>query len=423
MIWRMPTTGPASDGRGKPAESLSLSQARRIALTAQGFADRRPRGTPDVRALRRVLGRIGLLQIDSVNVLVRAHYLPMFSRLGPYPTASLDRMYSKAPRELFEYWAHEASLVPVATQPFLRWRMARADQAWGGMRSIAAKKPELVREVLAEVRDRGPISAGEFEQDVRRPKVDWGWNWSEKKRALEYLFWAGEVTSAGRRGFTRLYDLPERVLPAEVLNAATPEPAEAYRELVRIAARAHGVGTVADFGDYFRIGVKPASVAVNELVEAGELVPTAIQGWARPAYRHRDATLPRWVRARALVSPFDSLVFERTRTEALFGVRYRIEIYVPAPKRVYGYYVLPFLLGDSLVARVDLKADRQAGVLRVQAAHAELGAPPETAAELAQELGLLAEWLGLDSIAVVPRGDLAGAVATEVSALAGTGRR
>jgi len=409
------TADVAVDAGAPPAAELSRAQARRIALAAQGFADPRPRGVPDVRLLRRVLGRVGLLQIDSVNVLVRAHYLPLFSRLGPYPVAMLDRASSQAPRELFEYWAHEASLVPVGTQPYLRWRMQRADEAWGGMRSIAAQQPELVARVLAEVRERGPLTAADIEHNAPRPTGNWGWNWSEAKRALEYLFWAGDVTSAGRSGFQRRYDIPERVLPPEVLATPTPDIAAAHRELVRIAARAHGVATERCLRDYFRTGPVDTRQAIAELVESGELVPTAIEGWSRPAYLHRDARIPRRVRARALISPFDSLIFERTRTEQIFGFRYRIEIYTPPPKRVFGYYVLAFLLGDELVARVDLKADRAARVLRVQSAHAEIGAPSHTAEELAAELRQLADWLGLERIHVVDRGDLAPTLSAAVA--------
>jgi len=388
---------------------LSRAQARRIALAAQGFTDARPRGVPDRRALSRVLSRIGLIQIDSVNVLSRAQYLPLYSRLGPYPRALLDRASGKAPRALVEYWAHEASLVPVTTMPSLRWRMARAHtEAWGGPRRIAVQRPELVKQVLEDVREHGPLTAREIDDDMERTQdYNWGWNWSDVKRALEFLFFAGDVTVAGRNSqFERLYDVPERVLPRDVLEVPTPAPEEAHRELVRIAARAHGVSTAQCLKDYFRTAPAPTAQAIADLVESGELLPVSIEGWKRKAYLHAEARLPRRVNTRALVSPFDSLVFERTRTEQLFGFRYRIEIYVPAPKRQYGYYVLPFLLGDRLVARVDLKADRAAGVLLVQSAHAEPGAPFETTDELSAELTQLADWLGLDAVRVNGGGDL-----------------
>ncbi|MGH3486617.1 MAG: winged helix-turn-helix domain-containing protein [Actinopolymorphaceae bacterium] len=391
-------------------ETLTAAKARRIALAAQGFADPRPAGRPDVRAFDRVLRRVGLLQIDSVNVLSRAHYLPLYSRLGPYPTTLLDRAAGKAPRRLFEYWAHVASFVPVQTQPALRFRMGRAaEEAWGNVRRMGEEKPGFVDWVRAEVADKGPLTAREIEYDAPSgPRDNWGWNWGDVKVALEWLFYTGEVTSAGRNGaFERVYDLPERVLPPAVTAAPTPTDEEAHRELVRIAARAYGVATQQCLRDYFRLTARETATAVTQLVDAGELTPVRIDGWNRQAYLHSEARVPRRVNARALVGPFDSLVFERDRAENLFGLHYRIEIYVPAPKRVFGYYVLPFLLGDRFVARVDLKADRAARVLRVQSAFAEEHAPPETAAELAAELANMAEWLGLAGIDVVDRGDLA----------------
>ena len=399
----------------RPVASLSAAQARRTALAAQGFADRPPAGVPDPRALRRVFARVGLVQIDSVNVLVRSHYLPLYSRLGPYPTSLLERAAWRAPRTLFEYWGHEASLLPVTTQPMLRWRMARAqDSAWGRMRAIAREQPGFVDWVRREVADKGPMTAGDVEHDRPRRTGPW-WDWDDVKVALEWLFWCGEVTSAGRRGFERLYDLPERVLPPDVLATPTPSVADAQRDLVRIGARATGIATERDLRDYFRLSVADARARVAELVEDGELLPVTVEGWKGPVYLHRDAPLPRRVAARALLSPFDSLVWERARTERVFGFRYRIEIYVPAPQRVHGYYVLPFLLADRLVARVDLKSDRQARVLRVQAAYAEPDVPPETAQELAAELDRLAGWLGLGDVLVTGRGDLAGALAAAVS--------
>ena len=390
------------------APELSPAAARRIAVAAQGFTDPRPSGTPGRRHLRRVLARVGLLQIDSVNVVVRSHSLPLFSRLGPYPVSLLNRA-AYADHELFEYWGHEASLLPVALQPALRWRMARAAEqfdTWGRPARLAKERPDYIAAVLAEVAARGPLGAGELSDERPRRAGPW-WDWHDAKVALEWLFWTGQVTTADRRGFERRYDLTERVLPRAVLEAPTPSVADGQRELVAVAARAHGVATEADLRDYFRLAPADSRARVAELVESGELLPVTVRGWRSPGYLHRDAKVPRWVRARALLSPFDSLVWERSRTERLFGFRFRLEIYTPAPKRVHGYYVLPFLLGDRLVARVDVKADRAVGTLRALAAYAEAGAPPETAVELAAELHSVAGWLGLERVEAHDRGDLA----------------
>ncbi len=392
-------------------ERLSLAQARRIALAAQGFADPRPvPGAATTRHLQRVIDRVGIVQIDSVNVLTRSQYLPFFSRLGPYDTALLDRARDRSPRRLVEYWAHEASLIPPTTWPLLGFRMRRAlSDSWGGMRRVARDHPALVQAVLAEVTARGPITSREVERalehDLPRDTSDWGWNWSLVKAALEHLFWAGQISSAGRTAqFERRYASLERVLPRAVAaQAITPEDRprdeDAFRELMLIAARAHGVGSEQCLRDYFRLKPEQARPALAALVAAGEVRPVEIAGWKRPAYLHREARRPRRVHAEALLSPFDSLIWQRDRTRALYGFDYRLEIYVPAPQRVHGYYVLPFLFGDTLVARVDLKADRAAGVLRLHATHWEPGAPAEAVPALERRLAELAGWLGLAAVA------------------------
>ncbi|WP_436527067.1 winged helix-turn-helix domain-containing protein [Actinoplanes sp. HUAS TT8] len=401
-------------------ESLSVAQARRITLAAQGFTDPKPGGATDLRHLRRVLRRLHLIQMDSVNVLQRAHFMPLYSRLGPYPPALLERAAYKKPRELFEFWGHEASLIRAELQPLFRWRMARAGEyAWGGMRRIVAEQPDLVAWVLDEVRQRGPITANEIEHDAPRSKDNWGWNWSVVKQALEWLFWSGQVTAAERTtSFARRYDLPERVLPPAVLNAPTPEPADAFRTLVELSARALGVAAEAELKDYFRLPTQAARTAVAELVEAGVLRPVAVRGWKPTAYLHAEAKVPRRVDVATLISPFDPLIWQRDRTERLFDLNYRIEIYVPKPQRLYGYYVLPFLLGDRFAARVDLKANRQSGVLEVPAAWLEPSADQDvTAQALAAELRRLAGWLGLGSIAAPVAGDFAGPLAAALKAL------
>jgi uncharacterized protein YcaQ len=405
-----------------PVERLSAGLARRIALGAQGFADPRPGAPVGTRQLRRVAERLSVLQIDSVNVLSRAHYMPAYSRLGPYPRELLDGLCDRR-RVLFEYWAHEASFLPVRLHPHLRWRMhAAEDHAWGSMVRIQRERPHYVAEVLERVRAEGPLKAS----DLAEPRPDRPgsmWNWHAGKVALEWLFYSGALTARGRTtSFERVYDLTERVLPPQIVHAPTPDPADAVRELVRTAARALGVATERDLRDYFRLGVQQARTAIAELADAGELLPVEVAGWGGPAWLDPGARRPRRVRARALVSPFDSLVWERPRVERIFGFRYRIEIYTPAAKRVHGYYVLPFLLGDQLVARVDLKADRQAGVLRVLAAHAEEGAERAlVSSALADELRLMADWLQLDDVAVAERGDLAGDLGRVLRRPAATG--
>ena len=383
-------------------QSLSIAQARRLALAAQGFAAPRPTGRIDRRHLRRQLDNMGLIQIDSVNVLVRSQELPLFARLGPHPRSLIAD--ATAAGELFEYWVHEASHVPTEHHHLHRWKMARPHR-W--LRDFEQRQAAYIEAVEQRVVHDGPLTAGDLAARVGK-KGTW-WDWDDGKAALEHLFWSGRLTAWRRpTDFARMYDLTERVLPAEVLARPTPPEHEARKELLVLAARHHGVGTLADLADYHRQGASVCKPLVAELVEDGRLEAVTVEGWAKPAYRHPDVAMPHRVDARALLSPFDPVVWFRDRTERLFGFHYRIEIYTPAPKRQYGYYVLPFLLGDELVARVDLKADRQRGVLMVPGAFAELGVPTtEVATALAAELATMAQWLELTAIEVGGRGDLA----------------
>jgi hypothetical protein len=397
--------------------ALSRRQARRIALAAQGFARARPQSAT-ARHLRAAMDRLHLLQIDSVSVLVRSHYLPLFSRLGPYDRAALDKLAwpaagTRGTRQFFETWAHEASLMPVEYEPLLRWRKARArdhEGIWGGPSRVATERPELVAALLDRVRRDGPLAASEVTAPRERTPGQM-WDWSEEKRALEWLFVTGQVYVATRRAsFERMYDVPERVLPAAVLDAPTPLEDVARAQLLIHAADALGVATAGDLADYFRMKIPAARPILAELVAAGELEEVSVEGWKQPAYVRPGLTIARRIDARAVLTPFDPVVWERSRAQRLFDFDYRIEIYTPAIKRVYGYYVLPFLFGDTLAARVDLKADRARGAptLHVKGAFAEPGVDhAAVAGALAAELADLARWLGLTEIAVDDRGDLA----------------
>ncbi|WP_232662513.1 winged helix-turn-helix domain-containing protein [Pseudonocardia sp. TRM90224] len=405
-----------------PVESIGAPAARRAALAAQGFADPRPVGPVTRRHLVKTLGRVQLLQLDSVNVAVRAHYMPLFARLGPYEPALVDDAAwahtSRRPRLLVEYWAHEASLLPVEDWPLLL-SGAKRQGWWRHYESLA--DPALVDDVLAAVKELGPVGAGALEKALggatraRPPGATW-WERSDVKRVCEYLFGRGDLTTGSRVHFQRLYDLTERVLPPEVFALHPADPAHSARELLLRSAAALGVATEPDLRDYYRLGPAQSRQAVAELVEEGRLEPVEVRGWRHPAYRLPGARVPRKVTGRALLCPFDPLIWERERTERMFGFRYRIEIYVPEPQREFGYYVYPFLLDGELVARVDLKADRAAGVLRVPGAFAEPGADvPRVVAELAAELRVMAEWLGLDGVVVGERGALAGPLAVATS--------
>jgi uncharacterized protein YcaQ len=400
------------------SSTLSNDEARRIALAAQGLAKADRNGSANWTRIAGAIADMGLLQIDSVNVLVRSHYLPVFSRAGSYAQATLDeRTFGKRKRRMFEYWAHEASLLPLELHPLIRWRMARAargDGIYKGLAKFGREKKAYVQAVLDHVRANGPTAVSDLPDPGGRTGNWWGWN--KGKIALEYLFHTGAVTAATRINFERIYDLPDRVIPAEILNRpTTPEP-EAIRTLVDLGGRAMGIATETDLRDYFRLPVDGFKKAFPELVEAGRLKPVTVEGWRPKAYLHAEAGLPRKTEANALLSPFDPLVWERSRAERLFQFRYRIEIYTPAHKRTFGYYVLPFLHKGRMAARVCLKSDRAEGVLRVNSAHREAHADAgHTAEALARELDLMARWLGHERVAVAERGDLAEALRREVA--------
>jgi hypothetical protein len=406
-----PAPSPAPSPR---STRLSAAEARWIAIAAQGLGAR-----PSKPTLGRVHGlfdAVSVIQVDSVNVVCRSQELPVWARLGPHARDALPVLCRRG--AIFEYWAHEASLLPVELQPLLRWRMAEArDRMWGGLRTMARRDPGYLEAVRAEVHARGQLTARELAPTTTRKRDTSWWGWDDRKRALAVLFWAGEITAIrSATTFERVYAPLAQVLPAHVVAAATPDPDDARRELVMRSARALGVATARDLADYFRLKLTAVRPLVASLVAAGRLEPVTVEGWAEPAVRHPDAPAPRARATATLLSPFDSLVWDRKRTERMFDFHYRIGIYTPAHQRTHGYYVLPFLLGDALVARVDLKADRAAGALLVQSAYAEPHAPAATAEALAGELAAFAGWLGLERVVVGRRGDLARALSRAVRA-------
>lgn len=389
-------------------DTLSNAEARRIVLAHQGLAASRPAKTPDRDAVNGMFDKLSLLQIDSVNVLVRSHYLPLFSRLGAYAPQDLDSLAIGKRRKSFEYWGHEASLMPVDLQPLFRWRMedARIGEAcYTGLHKFAMARRDYIQRVLDEIRDRGPMGAGAL-SEAGKGAGGW-WGWSDGKHAVEWLFWTGDLTTHERRKFERIYDLTERTLPSRIASAPTPTREEAQRQLLCISLKAMGVATERDLRDYFRLGVADTRARLADLVEAGDARPVKVEGWKDIAYMAPKVTMAKSADATALLTPFDSLIFDRQRTERLFDFRYRIELYTPGPKRIYGYYVLPFLMGDRIVARVDLKSDRANGRLLASGAFSEPGTTAgEVAEALAAELQVMARWLGLGRVVVGRRGDL-----------------
>jgi uncharacterized protein YcaQ len=385
-------------------ETISPAQARRIALAAQGFG-RAPTAPIGTRQLRALISRLGLLQIDSVNVFERSHYLPVFARLGQYDKADLDRLVFGRTSDFTEYWAHEAAIIPVEDWPLFRWRMEeRRRRSEDEPKSWIHANREMLDWLRAELAEKGPLPAREIEHDANKRKGTW-WEWSDVKLGLEYLFGWGEVVTAGRTRFERIYALAEQRLPQRILETRI-SPSEAVRRLMAQSTRAYGIGTLRDLADYYRIQQAPAMVAIAELVESGEVREVHVPGWKSPAYLHAGARIPRSIQAAALLSPFDPVVWNRPRTERLFDFHYRIEIYTPAAKRVFGYYSLPILVDEAIVGRVDLKSDRQNRVLRVQSAWREPGAPAGIEEHVVPLLESARAWQGLESVEFAGRGDL-----------------
>jgi uncharacterized protein YcaQ len=392
-------------------DTISPASARRIALAAQGFGRPRP-DEVGTRQLNLLIERLGLLQIDSVNVFERSHYLPVFARLGSYDRSLLDRLTFARRGPYIEYLAHVATFIPTVDYPLFGFRRARMREKYGQHEWVRGNQPMLdwLRDELAE---KGPLPASRFEHHANVRKGPW-WGWSDVKLGLEFLFGWGDLVSAGRSNFERVYALPEQILPAAVLEMRV-EPDDAIRELVRRGSCALGIGTVKDIADYYRLGNAVTKTAIQELVDAGELHRVTVPGWGSPAYLHAEARIPRRIETAALLSPFDPVVWERTRTLTMFGFHYRIEIYTPAPKRLFGYYTLPVLIDEALAGRIDLKSDRQNGVLRVQSAWHEAGAPGGMEERLVPLLRETAAWQELDAIEVMDRGNAARTLAAALA--------
>ena len=391
-------------------ESLSAAQARRIALAAQGFG--RSRVAAGTRQLTLFMQRLGVLQLDSVNVFERSHYLPGFARLGSYDKSALDALTLTAKAPHVEYWAHQAALIPVQSWPLWQWAMNKERAGTGRTKNWAEANTPMIDFLLAELTEKGALPASRIEHESNKRNGPW-WGWSEVKTGLEVLFFRGEVAVAGRTRFERSYDLPERRLPADVLEQQIPQ-ADAIRELVRLGSRALGVGTVRDIADYWRLPQADTRAAIAELVLSGDLLPVTVAGWGKPAFLHTDASIPRRIETAALLLPFDPIVWERERALRMYGFHYRIEIYTPAPKRQFGYYTLPVLIDEALVGRIDLKSDRQNTVLRVQSAWREGSQADGLEPRIAALVRDAAAWQNLAGIEVVGRGDLADALAVEL---------
>jgi uncharacterized protein YcaQ len=403
----------------RAVEKVSAAQARRIALAAQGFGRPEP-SKVGTRQLNDLVHRLGLLQIDSVNVFERSHYLPVFARLGPYDKADLDRLTFSPKSRYTEYWAHVAALIPMETWPLWRWRMDSYRRKWeNDPTSWVSTHSEFLAWLRAELAEKGPMSAGQIENDAAGKRRGGWWEWSDAKLGLEYLFYMGDAVTAGRTRFERKYAVPEQVIPSDLRSTEVNER-DAARTLLTMAAEAHGIGTVGDIADYYRLPKTMAALVLKQLADEGTLIPVTVEGWNSklgkplPAYLHPAARIPRRIETTALLSPFDPVVWERNRALRMFSFHYRIEIYTPAPKRIYGYYTLPVLVDDRIVARIDLKSDRQNGVLRVQSAWHEDGQPSGYEGRVAELLERAAAWQGLGGVEVSDRGDLAAAMAGEL---------